>query len=329
MKARTIDVRHSVGRVLFSTIFYSSGKKLLAKGHRIEREDVLMLQAVAMNEVWVAEIEEGDISEDEAVLQVASQIGNGSLDIRPAAGGRANLFATEPCCVLVDSELLAQSNSADGLVIATSRNFSYARAGQRVSTIKSAPFAVTQPQVESLLSLLAEKGPILQARPIRTPVVAVLYTDPAGGLRASQLFATSMAQRLERLGAVARPVLSSVEEDMAVTDALKQLLGARPTAILVASTMAPAGPYDIVGRAMIRAGCRIERFLAPVEPGTLLLVGYKDDVPILSAPGCFRSAKPNVLDLVLPPMLAKYRLSTWDIASLGQGGLLDGLSGAK
>jgi molybdenum cofactor cytidylyltransferase len=101
------------------------------------------------------------------------------------------------------------------------------------------------------------------------------------------------------------------------------LLRAKPSVILIASTTAPAGPYDIVGRAMLRVGCQIERYLAPVEPGTLLLLGYKDDVPILSVPGCFRSAKPNVLDLVLPPLLARYRLSSWDIASLGQGGLLD------
>ena len=105
-------------------------------------------------------------------------------------------------------------------------------------------------------------------------------------------------------------------------DALEQLLRSKPAVILVASTTAPAAPYDIVGRAMLRVGCQIERFLAPVEPGTLLLLSYKDDVPILSAPGCFRSAKANVLDLVLPPLLAKYRLSSWDFASLGQGGLL-------
>jgi molybdenum cofactor cytidylyltransferase len=322
MKARTIDVRHSVGRVLFSTIFHSSGKKLLAKGHRIEREDVLMLQAAAMNEVWVAEIEEGDISEDQAVLQVASQIGNGSLEIRPAAGGRANLFATEPCCVLVDSDLLKQTNSTEGLVVATLRNFSYACAGRRVGTVKSAPFVIGKAQLDPLLSLLSEKGPILQARPIRSPVVAVLYTDPASGQRASQLFGTILSQRLERLGGIVNVQLSSVEEEVAVADALLRLLRSKPTVILIASTTAPAAPYDIVGRAMLRVGCQTERFLAPVEPGTLLLLSYKDDVPILSAPGCFRSAKPNVLDLVLPPMLAKYRLSTWDIASLGQGGLL-------
>ncbi len=307
MKARAIEVKHSVGRVLSSSIF-NGGKKLFSKGHRIEGDDVLMLESEALKDVWVAELEEGDVGEDEAVMQVASRIGNGSIEIRQAPGGRANLFTTEPCCVLVDSELLKQTNTTNALVIATSRNFTYARAGQRVSTVKSAPFVVTKPQLESVLSLVAEKGPVLQARPIRKPVVAVLYTDSAGGDRASRLFGTVMAQRLERLGSIFGTSLNSVEEEAEVADALQRLLKSEPTVILIASTTSPAGPYDNVGRAMERVGCQIERFLAPVEPGTLLLLGYKGDIPILSAPGCFRSAKPNVLDLVLPPVLAKYRL---------------------
>lgn len=73
---------------------------------------------------------------------------------------------------------------------------------------------------------------------------------------------------------------------------------------------------------MLRAGCQVERFLAPVEPGNLLLLGYKGDVPILSAPGCFRSAKSNVVDLVLPLMLARYHVAGWEIACLGHRGLL-------
>jgi molybdenum cofactor cytidylyltransferase len=51
-------------------------------------------------------------------------------------------------------------------------------------------------------------------------------------------------------------------------------------------------------------------------------MGYKDEIPVVSAPGCFRSAKPNVVDLVLPPMLARYRVSGWEVAGLGHGGLL-------
>jgi len=73
---------------------------------------------------------------------------------------------------------------------------------------------------------------------------------------------------------------------------------------------------------MRKAGCTIERFLAPVEPGSLLLLGYKNEIPAVSAPGCFRSVKPNVVDLTLPSMLARYRISGWEIARLGHGGLL-------
>jgi molybdenum cofactor cytidylyltransferase len=107
-----------------------------------------------------------------------------------------------------------------------------------------------------------------------------------------------------------------------VSRGLQHLLRSKPSVILVASTTAPAGPEDVVGRAMDKVGGQLERFLAPVEPGNLLLMGYKDDVPVVSAPGCFRSAKPNVVDLVLPPLLARYRVSGWEVACLGHGGLL-------
>jgi len=183
-------------------------------------------------------------------------------------------------------------------------------------------FAVAQSELEAVISIVKERGPILQARPIRGPAVAVLYTDPGNGERARQLFENIMRQRLERLGAAATFVLSSIEEEGAVARSLQHLLRARPTVVLIASTTAPAGPEDVIGRAMIRAGCQVERFLAPVEPGNLFLLSYKDDVPVMSAPGCFRSAKPNVVDLMLPPMLARYRVSGWEVACLGHGGLL-------
>jgi molybdenum cofactor cytidylyltransferase len=201
-------------------------------------------------------------------------------------------------------------------------NFAYAKAGQRVATVKSTPFAVAGPQLEAVISIIKERGPILQARPIRSPSLAVLYTDPGSGDRARQLFESIMRQRLERLGTSTAFVLASLEDEASVAKSLQHLLRAKPTAVLIASTTAPAGPDDVVGRAMLLAGCQFERFLAPVEPGNLLLLGYKDEIPILTAPGCFRSAKPNVVDWVLPPMLARYRVSGWEIACLGHGGLL-------
>lgn len=322
MRAQTISVSESTGHVLSCTIFRAGGKKLLAKGHVISEEDVKLLEVEGMNEVWVTQLDEGEVAEDEAVMMVASEMACGSVDIRLAAGGRANLTATESACVLVDDELLKQINCTASIAIATLANFSYSLTGQRTATVKSAPFAVPKEQLQAVMTILKERGPILQARPIRNPSIAVLYSDPVDGERARQLFDSVMRQRLERVGASVSFALATVEEEAMVARSLQHLLRAKPTMILIASTTAPAGPSDIIGRSMARVGCNLERFLAPVEPGNLLLLGYKDDVPVVSAPGCFRSAKPNVVDLLLPPMLARYRVSGWEIACLGHGGLL-------
>ena len=322
MKALTVDVRESTGRILCCTIFRPGGKKLLAKGHVLNEEDVRLLEIEGMAEVWVTSLDEGEVTEDEAVMQVATTIGCGALEIRAAAGGRANLFATQDCCLLIDDELLKQINCTASIVIATLTNFSFAVAGQRVATVKSTPFAVAAPELEAVTSILRERGPILQARAMQNPQAAVLYTDPVAGDRARQLFENVMRQRLDKFRVTSNFVLSSLEEEAAVARALQHLIRAKPSVILVASTTAPAGPEDVVGRSMARIGCHLERFLAPVEPGSLLLMGYKDDIPIISAPGCFRSAKLNVVDLILPALLAKYRISGWEIAGLGHGGLL-------
>jgi molybdenum cofactor cytidylyltransferase len=322
MKAQTVDVKVSTGRVLCCTVFRPGGKKLLAKGHVISDDDIRILESEGMNTVWVTELEDGEVSEDDAVSAVAGEMGCGCYEIHLAAGGRANLHATENCCVLVDEELLRQINSTSSVVIATSLNFSFGTAGQRIATVKSAPFAVAKNQLDAVTTILRERGPIIQARPIRDTTVGVLYTDPLNGERARQLFENITRQRLERCGLGANFVLSCVEDDLSVSRALQHLLRSKPTLILIASTTAPAGPEDVIGRAVRRIGGQLERFLAPVEPGNLFMLAYKDEVPIISAPGCFRSAKPNVVDLILPPVLARYRVTNWEVACLGHGGLL-------
>ncbi|MDE3197072.1 MAG: hypothetical protein KGN84_12045 [Acidobacteriota bacterium] len=322
MRAQTIDVQESTGRILSSAIFRPGGKKLLAKGHILREEDIRVLQSEGLGQIWVAALDEDEVSEDEAVCGIAAEMACGSYQVQLAPGGRANLIATESCCVLVDDELLRQVNCTSSLVIATSLNFSFAAPGQRIASIKSAPFAVARTDFEGTLNMLRERGPIMQARPVRGSQIAVLYSDPANGDRARALFEPIVRQKLERFAIRSFAGISVLENEEHVSRGIQQLMRANPSAILVASTTAPAGPSDAVGRAMSRINCQIERFLVPVEPGNLLLMGYKDNVPVVSAPGCFRSLKPNVVDLLMPPLLAKYRVSTWELACLGHGGLL-------
>src|SRR3984957_16266997 len=53
MKAQTVDVKASTGRILCCTIFRPGGRKLLAKGHVISDEDVRVLESEGMAQIWV------------------------------------------------------------------------------------------------------------------------------------------------------------------------------------------------------------------------------------------------------------------------------------
>jgi molybdenum cofactor cytidylyltransferase len=322
MRAQTVDIQECAGRILSTAIFRSGGRKLMAKGHMLRPEDIRVLQLEGMQQIWVAELEDNEIHEDVAVCGVAAQMACGSYEVQMASGGRANLVATENVCVLIDEDLLRQLNCTCGLVIATTLNFSMAIAGQRIATVKSAPFAVFKSDFDGSIGMLRDRGPILQARPVQQSQIGVVYCDPANGDRARTMFEPIVRQKLEKFGVHSHIGVSSLENEEHVSRAIQYLLQAQAGVVLIASTTAPAGPDDAVGRAMTKVGCEVGRYLAPVDPGHLLLLGYKDDIPVVSAPGCFRSLKQNVVDLLLPPMMARYRISRWEVACMGHGGLL-------
>ena len=322
MRVLPIEVENSCGRILCSTIFKSDGQKLLARGHLLSDQSVRLLAMEGMREVWVTELEEGEVSEDETVMAVAQAMCCGCVEIRLAPGGRANLTATEDCCVLVNYELLEQINATSTATIATVQNYKFVRAGERVATVKSAPFAVAQNQLAATLSFLNEWDGILQARPLCRPAIGALYTDPVQGERARTSFDQTLRARFERYKPRRIFSFSCVEEEELIFRTLQQLIAQKPSLILIASTTTLVGPEDGVGRAVTRLGGQLERFLAPVEPGSLMMLSYKDDLPIVSAPGCYRSLKPNILDLILPPLLSNHRMTDRDIARLGLGGLL-------
>jgi len=148
------------------TVFRPGREELLAKGHVISDEDIGVLASEGMESIWVTELEDGEIGEDEAVCAVASEMGCGSFRKSVCGGRPANLLATENCCVLVDDELLKQINCTASVVIATSLISAMPLPGQRIATVKSAPFAVFQGPVGRRHRDLKERGPILQARPV-------------------------------------------------------------------------------------------------------------------------------------------------------------------
>jgi molybdenum cofactor cytidylyltransferase len=132
--------------------------------------------------------------------------------------------------------------------------------------------------------------------------------------------------RIERLGSSLDRTdfvaLNDESDEAALAGMLRDQLSAGIELVLLAGETAIMDAHDIVPRAVIRAGGAVESVGAPVDPGNLLMLAYIDDVPIVGAPGCARSKKTNIVDWVLPRLLAGDRLTRRDIVGLGHGGLL-------
>jgi molybdenum cofactor cytidylyltransferase len=137
---------------------------------------------------------------------------------------------------------------------------------------------------------------------------------------------TPLRDRIETLGSfVTRTDFVALDEEpdeAALAEILKGQVAAGIRMILLAGETAIMDEHDIVPRAVERAGGKIESVGAPVDPGNLLMLAYLGDVPVMGAPGCARSRKVNIVDWILPRLLAGDRLTRRDIIALGHGGLL-------
>jgi molybdenum cofactor cytidylyltransferase len=324
-----VPLDQAEGKILGHHIAGPSGRRAFRKGRPLTAEDIQALCELGREIVYVAELEADDVDEDTAALRVADAVKGSGLCVSKAHVGRVNLEATEFGLLRVDAGRLTRLNESEGVTLATLETNSIVTAGKTVATVKVIPFAVPEAEVTRAEAIAAE-GPVamigLQELLPRS-VAVVLSGSPSVEQRVMENFERPLRERVEALGSEIRSVdyisLEDQQGESALADVLIRRVNDGANLILLAGETAIMDRYDIAPRAIERAGGEVTCFGAPVDPGNLLMLAYLQDVPILGAPGCARSPKVNVIDWVLPRLLAGDRLARMDILALGHGGLLE------
>jgi molybdenum cofactor cytidylyltransferase len=328
MRFGPVPLDEAVGKLLGHNVAGSDGRPALRKGRPLTAADVALLRSLGRSAVYVAEPANDDLDEDTAAIRVAQAAMGPGLRLRGPGVGRANLLATHAGVFRVDLSRLLRFNECEGLTIAALRAHTPVREGQVVATVKVIPFAVPGPVVAAAEEIAAAGEPLLRVDPLGPRAVSLVLSGSASAReRLTRDFEPPLRSRLEALGASLRALAFVALDDdggeAALTEALLGQVGQGAEMILLAGETAIVDRHDIAPRAIERAGGEVVAFGAPVDPGNLLLLAYLGTVPILGAPGCARSTKANVVDLVLPRLLAGDRLGRADIAALGHGGLLE------
>jgi len=328
MRFGPVPVDRAAGHILGHNVADGSGRRALRKGKSLTAEDIDLLRSVGRDSVYVARLEPGDVDEDSAADQTARALAGGNLRRTPAHTGRVNFYAEEIGVLRVAIARLEEINTGPGIALATLRNHSAVRPGRMVATLKVVPFALDRELVERVLAAASANGPTLEIDRIEPSRIGIILSGSATAEeRITRGYLGALNPRFEDLGASIEcvdyvPLDDEVDEGQ-LAKVLLQHFARSLDLILLAGETAIQDRHDIAPRAIERAGGVVTCYGAPVDPGNLLLLASKGGTVILGAPGCARSPKANIIDLVLPRLLAGERLDSSAIIALGHGGLLE------
>ena len=317
----------AIGHILRHNLADAQGRKAFAKGHRIAAADLPRLHELGVAQARVAVLEPGDVHEDEAARRLAAAVcGAGVLASRPAAS-RVNLLAEADGVVEIDVTRLLEINQIDGLTIATLPNHALVRARKRVATIKIIPFAVLETDLCAAEAIGRAGAPVVALAPLRpTQVGVALVGSLAARERIMDGVFPAIAARVAELGSAVCATRYVPADETAIAAAIDELRAAGARLLIIAGETSIMDRDDVTPQGIRLAGGRVEHYGAPVEPGNLLLLAYLEEaggeLPVLGAPGCVRTRDTNIVDLLLPRLLAGEHIRRADIVALGHGGLL-------
>ncbi len=329
MKFGPVPLDQAEGRILGHNVTGEGGRRLLRKGRALTAHDIDRLRELGRRLVYVAVPEPGDVDEDAAALRVSRAVVGDGIRLQGPSTGRVNLYATAVGVVRVDVAALERLNQHDGITLATLAAGSAVGEGKMVGTTKILPYAIAESAVLGVESEAAGRPAILRVDALPPRRAGLVL---AGSRGAEERVVVRLPRRAR--AAAARPRIDARRLRLrgAGGGVRRRSAGRRPSSVssragielvLLAGETAIMDRHDIAPRAVELAGGEVVCFGAPVDPGNLLMLGYVGSVPVIGAPGCARSPKRNIVDLVLPRLLVGERLERRDIVAMGHGGLLE------
>ena len=329
MRLELLPPELAVGHILCHNLADAQGRKAFAKGRVLRPEDLPRLRELGVAALRVALLAPNDVREDAAAARLAAAVAGPGVSATPAHSGRVNLRAEQAGPLVVDAAALLAINEVDGLTVATLARHQLVRPGRTLATIKVIPFAVPEAELARAEAAGRATGGVLRVRPqLVQRVGVILVSSLAARLRVERGVYPAIEARVVALGGAvaARRMVAPAEAEVAA--ALGELRALGLELIIVAGETSVVDMDDVTPRGIVLAGGRVEHYGAPVEPGNLLLLAYLEGLrpntvlPVLGAPGCVRSRDANIVDLLLPRLMAGEALRRHDIVALGHGGLL-------
>lgn len=326
---KSIPVREAVGLVLCHDITEivpgKSKGPAFRRGHKVRLEDIEHLLRLGKEHLYVWDGDSADqVHEDDAARRMAKAFSGPGVACGDPKEGRINFRAARKGLFSVNLDLLERVNSIPHVTLATAHSLQAVDKGRLLAGTRVIPLTVPETTVKAVEDCC--KGafaPLLQVLPFKKRRVGIVTTG--GELYEGRIkdgFGPVLRKKFKNWGSVVHSQRIVPDETERTAGAILEAIDEGADFICVTGGMS-VDPDDKTPAAIRAVGCEVVAYGAPVFPGAMFMLGYREQVPVLGLPGCVMFHKASIFDLLVPRMLAGIRICSRDITRLAHGGLCE------
>jgi molybdenum cofactor synthesis domain-containing protein len=290
------------------------------RGHVIRPEDVSKLLDVGKAHIYVMELERDDLHEEDAAKRLAKAAAGPNIRLTEPVEGKVSLVAEISGLLKIDEARLIEFNALGDLMLATLSGDRYVKKGEVIAGTRTIPVVVKEELVRKAEAVCQGK-PVVTIVPIPARRVHLIVTGSEVYTgRIKDGFEPVVRRKLVEMGTDLESAKLAPDDPDVIARDIKNARQAGADLILVSGGMS-VDPDDLTPEGIRRSGATVESHGFPVLPGSMFLMAYLDQTPVLGLSGCVMHDPFTAFDVLLPRLLAGEKISRSDIVAMGHGGL--------
>jgi molybdopterin biosynthesis enzyme MoaB len=298
--------------------------RAFTKGHVIRAEDIPLLLDMGKRNVYVIEIEPGELHENDAAIAMSRAVAGQHLTFSDVHEGKVVLKADCDGMLKVDARRVHQMNEIDQISISTRQSYTHVTRGTAVAGVRPVPLTIAKEKVERVVAIAeSEQDPTIDVIPYRIKTAALVTTgsEIADG-RIKDKSAPVLREKLKMYGVEIVSQVFPGDDKEEITAAIGMAREQGSELICVTGGMS-VDPDDRSPAAIRAAADHVVTYGTPILPGSMLMLAYMGKSAIFGLPGAVIYDSRTSFDILLPRILAGCEVTRQDIARLGVGGWLN------
>ena len=335
MPTKLVRVEDAVGKILVydvSAVTKDFKGALFRRGHVIKAEDVDALKNTGHYYVYVADTPEElsggwgtEVFEDNAVRELAEVLAGPGTVVKGLAEGKATIYALIDGVLKLRTDALLAINMSGDFIVVARRDGTPVKCGEPLAVVDLIPLTVKRAVLDGVKDYARRNYPVVSVKPYQPFRVglAVVGTEVYEG-RIKDAATPVIEAKVRQYGGTltAREVLP--DDEGVIASKLREYIESSEVDVIIATGGMSVDPTDRTPHAIRAVADEVVAYGVPYKPNTMTMIAYAKGKPILGIPSSiifFRER--NILDILLPKIAVREKITREELAGLGDGGLTE------